>query len=187
MSWTAPGADEDNGPAPPTAFAIGPPPPPTVHAFLTAILGYDAELCQVDPDQAASFANASQFLAVTTASVAALSTVVGGAPLPPARFRPNLVIDGVGGAWAEDAWIGTTLGIGDATFTCLAGCNRCRMVCIDQHTGARAAEPLATLHRLRRFGSRILFGVHLGLLSAAPALAVGDPLVIVSDPRDTLD
>lgn len=40
------------------------------------------------------------------------------------------------------------------------GCNRCKMICIDQETAQEGKEPLLTLAKFRRTKGKILFGVH---------------------------
>ena len=41
------------------------------------------------------------------------------------QFRPNVVLRGVGPAWAEDRW--PLLRLGDTTFRCLQSCPRCQV------------------------------------------------------------
>ena len=51
------------------------------------------------------------------------------------RFRPNIVVDPVGGkqSFAEQAWIGYTLAIGDEVHLSITGpCGRCVMTTLDQ-------------------------------------------------------
>lgn len=62
----------------------------------------------------------------------------------------------------------------------LGSCQRCQMVCIDQATGVRGQEPLATLARTRRVGGKLLFGRHVRLTTVEsndqdwPVVRVGD-------------
>ena len=80
-------------------------------------------------------------------------------------------------AFAEDGWGRVRLGALD--LVCAGPCQRCQMVCIDQATGARSAEPLRTLTRFRRLRGRTFFGQHVALasLSQHPVhIAVGDTL-----------
>ncbi|KNC54019.1 molybdenum cofactor sulfurase [Thecamonas trahens ATCC 50062] len=159
--------------------------PPEVSAWLSAWLGYPVELVRavagrlaVDGASPIGFANESPFLAVNAASVAAVNAAVGREPVAPSRFRPNFVFDTPGAPWAEDAWpSGAVLAIGPhATFTVVGGCTRCRMVCIDQDSAASSAEPLLTLHRIRRIDGRIQFGVHLASRNVGVVITVGDEL-----------
>lgn len=74
-----------------------------------------------------------------------------GVAIPVDRFRGNLVLHG-GAAFAEDGW--TRVRVAGQTFAVLGACQRCQMVCIDQRTGERTAEPLATLAVSRKFNVR---------------------------------
>ena len=53
------------------------------------------------------------------------------------------------------------------------------MVCIDQVSGVKDQEPFVTLAKTRRFGGRVLFGVHTALVKESASggvarVAVGD-------------
>ncbi len=61
-----------------------------------------------------------------------------GQPVDPARFRPNLVIDGVP-AFGEDKWIGKQLRIGTAVLLVELASTRCVMV--DSETADLPAQP----------------------------------------------
>jgi MOSC domain-containing protein len=63
------------------------------------------------------------------------------------RFRPNLVVDPVGGeqGFAEDAWIGHTLAIGDEVRLHITGpCGRCVMTTLAQGALPKDTEILRT-------------------------------------------
>jgi uncharacterized protein len=63
------------------------------------------------------------------------------------RFRPNIVVDPVGGepGFAEDAWIGHTLAIGDAVRLSITGpCGRCVMTTLAQGELPKDTEILRT-------------------------------------------
>ena len=84
------------------------------------------------------------------------------------RFRPNLLVRGPPGAAPhfEDAWVGSTLVIGDARALCTDLCSRCSMVDVDPASGAaRGAPVLKTLASYRRGategGAR---GIQVGVL-----------------------
>lgn len=70
-----------------------------------------------------------------------------GEPVPMDRFRANVVLAGWP-SWAEDDV--AELACGAASLRFVKPCGRCAIVSIDQATGARGAEPLRTLTRLRR-------------------------------------
>jgi uncharacterized protein len=80
-------------------------------------------------------------------------------PLPMNRFRPNIVLDGLG-PYGEDTV--STLRIGEVEIEMIAPCGRCVLTTIDQQTGVRAKEPLRTLgtYRTQDFGGKreIMFG-----------------------------
>jgi hypothetical protein len=81
-------------------------------------------------------------------------------PLPMTRFRPNIVI---GGAvpWAEDAWTGRRVRVGDVVFRVPKPCDRCVVTTTDQETGERGHEPLRTLARYRNVDQGLMFATNL--------------------------
>ena len=92
-------------------------------------------------------------LLLSEASLADLNARVGmrgGAPLPMNRFRPNIVVAGAR-AFAEDSWRDIQVG-GEAGVRCaiVKPCARCSITTVDQATGVRGKEPLATLATYRR-------------------------------------
>uniref|UniRef100_A0A182P7X2 Molybdenum cofactor sulfurase n=1 Tax=Anopheles epiroticus TaxID=199890 RepID=A0A182P7X2_9DIPT len=72
------------------------------------------------------------------------------------RFRGNLIIE-TARPLEESDW--RQVRIGESGFTVDGPCTRCQMICIDQQTGVRTAEPLRTISR--EFGGRMRFGVYL--------------------------
>jgi uncharacterized protein YcbX len=80
-------------------------------------------------------------------------------PLPMARFRPNLVVDGRIEPYAEDRW--TTLRIGEVSFRFAERCDRCQLTLIDPDTFTTGKEPIRTLARHRKEHRRTWFGVRL--------------------------
>jgi len=101
-----------------------------------------------------------------------------GDPLPMSRFRPNIVLRGLG-PYGEDA--ATRLRGAAAEIELVRPAGRCVIVDIDQETGGRAPGPLRALARYRaaRFdGAReIMFG-RLGVPRATGVLRVGDELAV---------
>ncbi|MEU2662044.1 MOSC N-terminal beta barrel domain-containing protein [Micromonospora sp. NPDC007220] len=132
-----------------------------------------------DTGEQVSFADAYPLLLATAASLDALNgwlAEAGEEPVPMARFRPNLVVEGAP-AWAEDDWVGRRLRIGAARFRAAGPCDRCVVTTTDQETGVRGKEPLRTLARHRKVRQKLLFGLHL--VPAAPgSVALGDELVV---------
>uniref|UniRef100_A0A182K4H7 Molybdenum cofactor sulfurase n=1 Tax=Anopheles christyi TaxID=43041 RepID=A0A182K4H7_9DIPT len=72
------------------------------------------------------------------------------------RFRGNLIIE-TARPLEESDW--RLVRIDKSGFTVDGPCTRCQMICIDQQTGERTAEPLRTISR--EFGGRMRFGVYL--------------------------
>ena len=143
-----------------------------VDAWLSEALGEAVRLVRLPRTAGASFANDAQLLLVSEESVEGLEKRMDGrGAVGHRRFRPNLLVRGPPGAAPhfEDAWVGSTLVIGDARAQCTDLCSRCSMVDVDPASGAaRGAPVLKTLASYRRGategGARgIQFGVLLHL------------------------
>lgn len=165
-------------------------------AFLSDLIGEEAHLVFMDeralrlkasiwtPSPVpVSFADAFPILATTTGSLRALNEDIarrGGAPVPMARFRPNVVID-CDEPWAEDRW--GQLKIGDVVLDLVKPSDRCIVTTTDQRTGERKGkEPLAALARIHPSTDPRINGVIFGENAAPRALgeiAVGDEVVII--------
>jgi uncharacterized protein len=76
-------------------------------------------------------------------------------PVPMNRFRPNLVFTG-GQPYVEDSWKQFT--IGKNKFAGVKPCSRCVLTTVDQQTGEKGKEPLATLAKYRQRENKIYFG-----------------------------
>lgn len=76
-------------------------------------------------------------------------------PVPMNRFRPNLVFTG-GQPYEEDTWKFFT--IGKNKFAGVKPCSRCVLTTVDQDTGEKGKEPLATLAKYRKRENNIYFG-----------------------------
>lgn len=162
--------------------------------WLSPLIGENAELVYMDDSAArgkasvwtpapvpVSFADAFPILVTTTGSLEALNLDIirhGGAPVPMARFRPNIVID-CDEAWAEDHW--EKLQIGDVVLDLVKPSDRCIVTTTDQRTGERMGkEPLAALARIRRSTDPRINGVIFGENAVPRALgevAVGDAVI----------
>jgi uncharacterized protein len=108
----------------------------------------------------------------TTGSLEALNDRIGhrgGSPVPMARFRPNIVIEGVA-AGVEDR--ARRLEVeGGVVLDLVKRCERCAVTTIDQATGRKMGkEPLATLAVMRT--DKATGGVWFGQ-NAVPRLADG--------------
>jgi len=132
--------------------------------------------------------NESPILTINRSSLNRLNEIIkagcGKAALP-SVFRANIVLaeswnipSGLEQPYAEDSW--THMQIGQETFEFLGGCRRCQMVCVDQVTAEKNEQPFVTLAKTRRFGGKVLFGVHTCLLprtgATAATIKVGDPV-----------
>lgn len=122
----------------------------------------DGEARDVDPDFAkqgekVSFADGFPFLLTTEESLDNLNArLLDGVPMN--RFRPNIVVHGAP-PWAEDAW--TNMSIGNVVFQSVKPCARCQVITVDQETGIRGKDPLATLATFRARSNKVYFGWNL--------------------------
>jgi uncharacterized protein YcbX len=160
-------------------------------AWLSAVLGEPLRLVRLDPSRPrvanpawagaiprpVSFADAYPILMISRASLEELNRRLP-APIPMARFRPNVVIEGVG-AHAEDAM--TLFRFGPVVLRGIKHCDRCPITTTDQKTGVRDPDqqPLRTLATYRH--DYALRGVTFGQNCVIEAgvgerLAVGTPL-----------
>ncbi len=100
-------------------------------------------------------------------------------PVPMNRFRPNLVFSGLG-AFGEDAV--RRLRVGETEIELIKPCGRCVITTVDQETGVKGRQPLATLARYRAQefeGQRqAMFGQN-AVPRVTGALRVGDPVEIL--------
>jgi uncharacterized protein YcbX len=160
----------------------------TVDAWFTVKLGIPTRLVYM-PDEThraadpryttqgtiASFADAYPALLIGQASLDDLNSRLA-EKLPMNRFRPNIVFTG-GEPYSEDLMNHITINSIDMHGVKL--CARCVMTTIDQETIAKGKEPLKTLARYRRKGSKILFGQNLAFNSNG-FINVGDELSVHS-------
>jgi uncharacterized protein YcbX len=130
-----------------------------------------------EPAADIGFADAFPFLLISEGSLADLNRRLEH-PLPMNRFRPNLVVRGCS-PYAEDEWRRIT--IAGIVFHVVKPCSRCTTTTVDQTTGERGREPLATLATYRRVGNQVMFGQNL-VHEGTGELAVGDKVVVV-EPR----
>ncbi|MEV4706418.1 MOSC domain-containing protein [Actinoplanes sp. NPDC049316] len=149
---------------------------------LSDLLGRDARLAWLgDPaTRQVSFADGFPVQLANEASLDAVNAHLD-EPVPMTRFRPNIVIAGAT-AWAEDAWIGKRLRVGDVTFRVAEHCRRCVVTTIDQETGEIGREPLRLLGAIRRYGDGLRFAIQL-VPDVAPGetqvIRVGEPVLSV--------
>jgi uncharacterized protein YcbX len=124
-----------------------------------------------------SFADAFPFLLTTEESLADLNArLIDGVGMN--RFRPNIVVRGAP-PWAEDTW--TNMAIGNVVFQSCKPCQRCQVITIDQATGIRGKDPLATLATFRARSNKVYFGWNL-IAEGAGLLHVGDRVSLLGSP-----
>ncbi|MFG2640570.1 MOSC domain-containing protein [Streptomyces sp. NPDC048370] len=168
---------------------------PAADAWLSAFLETESRLVHMDdparrrpidpqyalPGETVSFADAYPLLVTSASSLDALNALIAQGdhahegPLPMNRFRPNVVVEGTA-PWAEDGW--TRLTIGEVTFRVARACGRCVVTTTDQSTAARGKEPLRTLARHRKQGTRLIFGQNL-VPEHPGTIRVGDEVKIL--------
>jgi hypothetical protein len=127
-----------------------------------------------------SFADGFPILLIQSASLDELNRQLAPyAPLPMARFRPNVIVEG-DRPFAEDDWFEITLGA--LPMTAVKACTRCVITTTDQTTGDRdgSGEPLVTLGKFRQFQKgKIIFGENV-IPKETGWLGVGDRVVVHS-------
>jgi uncharacterized protein len=167
------------------------------HAWVSAVLGDDVLLVHMDARAErlkrgvwtaeplpVTFADAYPVLIATTGSLAALNAEIvqrGGAAVPMARFRPNIVID-CDEPWREDYW--KAMRIGGIEVDLVKPCDRCVVTTKDQLTGeSMGREPLESLTRLRMSGDPRVKGVLFGwnVVPRAPGrVEIGDQVEVLT-------
>lgn len=163
---------------------------PAAAAWLSALFGRPVRLVHmaeqtvrpVHPDYGAagdrvSFADGFPLLVTTVESLAALNARLD-APLDMGRFRPNIVLEGAGAAFAEDGW--QRLRIGGLTLRVVKPCTRCVITTQDVETGeSTGPEPLRTLKAMGRVWQKMpVFGQN-AIPDGPGAIAVGDTVDVL--------
>ncbi|HVL75435.1 MAG TPA: MOSC N-terminal beta barrel domain-containing protein [Noviherbaspirillum sp.] len=109
------------------------------------------------------FSDGFPLLVISEASLADLNEKLAGqgrARLPMNRFRPNVVVNGIG-AFEEDYV--QALRAGDAVLKPVKPCARCTIPSVDQATGERGPDPVDVLQTYRaneKVGGGITFGMN---------------------------
>ena len=122
-----------------------------------------------------SFADAFPVLLISQPSLDDLNTRLS-RPVPMNRFRPNIVVRGCA-PYDEDRW--KKFRVGDVVFQGVKRCSRCVTTTVDQATGTRGDEPLATLARYRNVDGKVYFGQNLLPVTTGP-LHVGDRVELIT-------
>ena len=149
-----------------------------IEAFLTDYLGASeirgpVRLLEAPVDFRFTDSKSGFVSLVNLASVAAIAKAAG-APVDPLRFRANLYIEGAE-AWAEAAWPGKRLRVGDATLTVLKMTDRCAATGVEPGTGRRDMDIVKTLEK--NFG-HIDCGVY-ARIEEGGRIARGDALAFI--------
>ena len=151
------------------------------------------------------FSDFSPFLLVSEDSHADLVKGMGVDSYPIAPFRPNIVVGGTKGPWAEETWRNFTIGGegGGTRFRYLKRAPRCTVPSRDQKTGgfnkeimAKKTLPQVTLRKMfpakctdDEWGSEWegpMYGIHVAHGGVAGTLREGDPLRVSSYGYDSL-
>jgi len=126
----------------------------------------------------ATFPDGYPLLLCNAASLADLVTRLP-APIPMARFRPNIVVEGWE-PWAEDGV--SLVRIGAARLRLVKPCTRCVITSLDQVSGAPGVDPLPTLRGFRWDSALkgVTFGWNAEVSAGAGAvLRVGDEVEVL--------
>lgn len=134
-----------------------------------------------NPDEKlVGFADGFPLLIMSEASLADLNARLaarGREALPMDRFRPNVVVDGAS-AYAEDSW--KTIEAAGIRVSIVKPCARCSITTVDQATGIRGKEPLATLATYRRGPDGSVYMAQNAIHDKPGVLRVGDEISIVT-------
>ncbi len=144
--------------------------------YADAVMQRPVDPAYGNPDDAVAFPDGYPLLLISQQAVDELSERVG-RRMEPGRFRPNLVISGVG-AHAEDGW--RQVRIGPVLFDVVKRCVRCVFTTVDPATGDRSidGEPLKTLKGYRHDGSGIIFGQNL-IPRSKGSVHLGDAVEVI--------
>jgi len=121
--------------------------------------------------ESVSFADGMPYVMIGQASLDELNGRLAD-PVGMDRFRPNLVFSG-GEAYAEDQF--KKLQIGEVEFQVVKPCARCVLITVNQQTGEKGKEPLATLATYRTVNNKVYFGQNAVALTQG-IVRVGDPI-----------
>jgi uncharacterized protein len=121
---------------------------------------------------------------VSTSSLAALRTVEGSGDFDPRRFRPNLVIDTPQAGFPEDAWVGSTLRIGEVVVRVTVPTPRCVVPTLAHDELPADPGIMRTVARVHRIpvltlGSLSCVGVYLDVVRPG-VIRMADPVVAMS-------
>ncbi|TDB87945.1 MOSC domain-containing protein [Actinomadura sp. KC216] len=149
--------------------------------WFTAVLGHECRLVRFTGHRPTRhgggevmFADGYPLLLISAESLADLNARLD-EPLPMNRFRPSLVVEGLG-AFGEDG--ARLLRIGETVIEAVRPCKRCLVTTTDQETGERGREPLRTLATYRTRDGGIQFGQNC-VPRRLGTLTLGDPVEVL--------
>jgi uncharacterized protein YcbX len=168
--------------------------------FLGPVAGAALRLVRFDPDEERlssarwtgtlkarnTFSDGYPLLVANAASLADLNqrlAAAGHTPVGMARFRPNLVLDGLA-PWDEDHLheIDIDTGAGIATLRLVKPCVRCSMPDVDPataETGTAVAQTLAGFRADPRLNGGLTFGINAVVVAGAGlVLRTGQPVAV---------
>ncbi|RJK97792.1 MOSC domain-containing protein [Vallicoccus soli] len=145
-------------------------PGPGADAALAERLGVDVALREEDGEP---FFDDGPVHLVTTSSLARLRDELGH-DVPAGRFRANVVVETGDSAFAEDAWVGRGLALGEVRLRVAERMPRCVMVGMEQGALPDDRAVLPGVHRVNE-GT---FGVWATVVRPG-RVAVGDPVALV--------
>ncbi|MCT2589530.1 MOSC N-terminal beta barrel domain-containing protein [Streptomyces sp. N2-109] len=167
-----------------------------VAEWLSTVLGEPSRLVRVPPEHGrvtagqtpgtSGFADSSAMHLLSLPTMGLLNERLaarGSAPLPSARFRPNIVVDGWGAdglePHAEDR--ARRIEAGSAEFGYAKLAIRCAVTTVEQRSGLRAGpEPLRTLAEYRRAAEGgVAFGAKFSVLRPGK-VSVGDEAAVTA-------
>ena len=111
-------------------------------------------------------------------TLAAVAAAAGDPALDEARFRSNIVIEGVK-AWQEHEWFGHRIRVGEVEFDVVRHKTRCLATHANPSTGQRDIEMMPLL--MRRFAQKEpTFAVGMVASGGGRQIRVGDPVSVVA-------
>jgi uncharacterized protein YcbX len=128
----------------------------------------------VNEKKLTGFSDGYPFLIIGQSSLDLLNTKLK-QKIPINRFRPNFVFTG-GKPHEEDTW--EKIKIGNAIFEIVKPCSRCILTTVNQDTGIKGKEPLATLSTYRNFNNKVLFGQNL-ICNKMENIKAGDAIEVL--------
>lgn len=118
-----------------------------------------------------TFADTGPLLLTSTTSLQRLNQWIGDEDMVMRRFRPNVVVDGIEEAFAEDRW--RSFSLGGVPFRFGECCDRCTITTIDPDSLHHGKEPIRALAQHRKWEGKTWFGIRVVPL-ATGTISIGD-------------